>query len=540
MREWSRFQDAPLGIKGLDRALGAFDMFVLHDQHGDMDEIAQTLDDLAARFRAEHAAGGSSDPDRAFDELSTRDKAVALVRWVRANSLAGMDDPPANYRNLRNCLIGQALCDPSHPSLPIISSAIYCCLAERVGLMAACCAFPSHVHAAVFAPPGRDLDGQPSAREGGTTEKMFLDPYGCDDEVTVRDLRERLAEFGWLSDGGDVFLTASPAAVIVQRTAQNIKSTYVAAQHPQNGGAGEGGRELLALRAGDPELNLQAAVYAALWAGLLITPASSFHWDDNLGGFLTLFAKHFSEDAWIVERHLLPLYDAFVNATPPNPHHAHHAHHHAHVQQEQQAGGEAQAQQRRGWENVHEALAIARNLDARRPAAQRRYTQDIRDAVRHRVGQVFRHRRYGYVAIINGWAVGGVGSLPTPNTMSMQETLDQIEDTGGAHQSRQAAGPGAGTAEAVAFKPAFYTCLCVRYPLPSYYVMSVQHADDPGASCRRATVDRHVVAQANVEIITDPALIPEELFFLAGKFFKRFDRETCTFVSNVKEFYPDD
>jgi F-box protein 21 len=48
------------------------------------------------------------------------------------------------------------------------------------------------------------------------------------------------------------------------------------------------------------------------------------------------------------------------------------------------------------------------------------------------------------------------------------------------------------------------------------------------------------VAQENIQIITDPNLIPDSLFYLAGKFFKRFDRETCTFVSNVKEYYPDD
>lgn len=53
-------------------------------------------------------------------------------------------------------------------------------------------------------------------------------------------------------------------------------------------------------------------------------------------------------------------------------------------------------------------------------------------------------------------------------------------------------------------------------------------------------MDRLRVAQENIEIVTDPDLIPESLFFLAGKFFKRFDRESCTFVSNIKEFYPDD
>lgn len=26
----------------------------------------------------------------------------------------------------------------------------------------------------------------------------------------------------------------------------------------------------------------------------------------------------------------------------------------------------------------------------------------------------------------------------------------------------------------------------------------------------------------------------------AGKFFKKFNRETCTFTSNIKEYFPDD
>lgn len=57
---------------------------------------------------------------------------------------------------------------------------------------------------------------------------------------------------------------------------------------------------------------------------------------------------------------------------------------------------------------------------------------------------------------------------------------------------------------------------------------------------RRPNCDRLRLAQDTIEIITDPSLIPQQLFFLAGKFFKRFDPETCTFVSNIKEFYPDD
>jgi len=53
-------------------------------------------------------------------------------------------------------------------------------------------------------------------------------------------------------------------------------------------------------------------------------------------------------------------------------------------------------------------------------------------------------------------------------------------------------------------------------------------------------VDRLRVDQENMELVTDPDLIPEELIYMAGKFFKRFDRDICTFVSNIKESYPDD
>lgn len=50
----------------------------------------------------------------------------------------------------------------------------------------------------------------------------------------------------------------------------------------------------------------------------------------------------------------------------------------------------------------------------------------------------------------------------------------------------------------------------------------------------------HVVAEDNIERICDADLITDDTFPLAGKYFKRFDRDTCTFVSNIKEQYPDD
>jgi F-box protein 21 len=49
-----------------------------------------------------------------------------------------------------------------------------------------------------------------------------------------------------------------------------------------------------------------------------------------------------------------------------------------------------------------------------------------------------------------------------------------------------------------------------------------------------------VIAEENVELIDDPELVLGTPFIYAGKFFKRFDPETCRFISNLKEQYPDD
>jgi len=39
IQEWTKHQDMRLDFEGLDRALGAFDMFVLHQDETDMDEV---------------------------------------------------------------------------------------------------------------------------------------------------------------------------------------------------------------------------------------------------------------------------------------------------------------------------------------------------------------------------------------------------------------------------------------------------------------------------------------------------------------------
>ncbi|KAK3376009.1 hypothetical protein B0T24DRAFT_617763 [Lasiosphaeria ovina] len=468
---WAEYQGAPLSARGLDRALGAFDMFVLHDQPQDLEYISESFDRLAREFRQEHPG---------CEEMCTRQRALSLVQWLRANNLTSMDSPERNYRNLRNCFIGQALSDEAHPSLPIISSAIFCCVAERLGMTSSCCAFPSHVHAAVFAPPGMNLDGAEEENPNKELETMYLDPYSSDYEVTPSDLRLRLVEFGWTL-GTDAFLKPSPVSIIVQRTAQNIKATYTEVQTLAD-------REddivrdieMKRLRTGHPDLNLETAAYAAVWAELMMKQTTALHWDNNLESFLNRFALSWSEDAWIVEKYLAPLYDRFVRSQPnPRP--------------------------RVGWENVREILGMLKNLDNRPPTVSRRYTEEIHSRVLYKIGQVFRHKRYQYVGVINGWAANGTASLPTPHHLVDEDPEEEGEASDVDDPTQR-----------------------VRRRSKTYY------------TCLRPTIDRLRVDQDNIEIITDPSLIPNALFYLAGKFFKKFDSSTCTFISNIKEYYPDD
>lgn len=50
----------------------------------------------------------------------------------------------------------------------------------------------------------------------------------------------------------------------------------------------------------------------------------------------------------------------------------------------------------------------------------------------------------------------------------------------------------------------------------------------------------NIIAADNIELIDDFRDTDGNMFPMAGKFFRRFDPESCRFVSNMKEQYPDD
>lgn len=336
------------------------------------------LDDMAGRFLA-------GNPD--VPALSTRDKALALWTWVRANNLTGLTDPIRNFQNLRNCLIGQALRHAEHESIPLISNAIYCCLAARVGLNAQCCPFPNHIFTAVFARPGFALDGKPLQDPDAPPQTMYLDAYSDHGEMSTPGVQSLLAQLGG-GASAETFLAPLSTVAMVLKTAQHIKSTFARilelqdAAHP----------ELSQLLRGNSAMNVEAAQYSAQWAVLMLTPPDTFEWDDRLASFLRGFAGAWPEDAWLVEKYLRPM----SNSTRPL-----------------RAGFGRHVN--RGLGDPWEHWRLVRVQDDLQPTVFRR-NAGTNQMVPFRIGQVFRHRRYGWKGVITGWSDQGRRRVPVPTT----------------------------------------------------------------------------------------------------------------------------
>ena len=129
------------------------------------------------------------------------------------------------YRDLQNNYIGIALQDPDHPSLPLISVAIFCGVAQRLGLNAHCCGFPNHVHAIIYPISGETLDGRRPTEIPDLQTPMYLDPYRSDLEVPVEHLRTQLVAWGVNTGDFHRFLGDSSIRNIVLRTSRNILTT---------------------------------------------------------------------------------------------------------------------------------------------------------------------------------------------------------------------------------------------------------------------------------------------------------------------------
>lgn len=105
IEKWSRLQKKQM--VRLEEVLGSYDLFVLAGRKGDLSDIDAEFDRIARLIR-------ERDPE--FDDLTIRQKAVQIARWLRSEQLVGNPDEE-NYHALRNNFISIALFDEVHTSL---------------------------------------------------------------------------------------------------------------------------------------------------------------------------------------------------------------------------------------------------------------------------------------------------------------------------------------------------------------------------------------------------------------------------------------
>ncbi|KAL8832412.1 MAG: hypothetical protein Q9191_000284 [Dirinaria sp. TL-2023a] len=433
VQEWARLRDGQ--HVSLEKALEAFDMFVVDDPKEDLDGVSGRLNDIAHRLRI-------AEPE--LDDQTPRQRAVSIATFLRSQKFTGIKDE-TQYHALPHNFLGIALQHEEHQCLPLVNVAIFCCVAQRLGLDAQPCGFPFHVYAIVKAPLGSDLDGR-HLDEKSEPPTMYMDPWNSSAETSMSELIDRLKAMH--ADPADyrVLLGVSSTADIVRRTARNIINSVRALSHAAGGFSA-------------PSIfpSLDGAFYGAVWALLMLPEGPEAQVNDQRDRYITSLIEHlervFHLDVPLFEKYVLPLFRF-------REYHA----------------------------QIRSALQDIRIEDSKPIEPKRRPTAAV-DTVQFKIGQVFRHKRYHYQAIIFGWDVECEAGDLWVAQMGVQ-TLPR-----GRHQ---------------AFYHVKVTDRSVRY-----------------------------VAEENIEPLITEHIDPD-LMAMAGQYFKRWDDVSKVFVSNIKDQYPDD
>ncbi|KAL8711119.1 MAG: hypothetical protein Q9220_004500 [cf. Caloplaca sp. 1 TL-2023] len=377
---WFKLKDG--GPVSLEKALAAFDHFVLQDRVGDFEEykwshahqVSVHLDQIAHSILLQT-------PD--ILEATPRRRAQDIARHLLENQYVGVTDS-SHYRDLQNNFIGVALQNANRSALPLISVGIYCAVSKRLGLNVQPCGFPFHVYAIVKPMDGQNVDGR---RVEGVSEPqvMYMDPFRSDKEVAKDDLRAQLRALGVLPGDHELLLGTCTVADMVRRAARNIIGSVQSTPHLQDRGAAASFHRL------EPD----SALYSALWA-LLILPEDNAPMVQRaryLPYILDHLEKQFLVDVHLVEKFVLPLFKGSQH-----------------------------------WAQLWQAVRAMRASDTM-PKQVKPRTSDTDKHVHYTVGHVFRHKRYSYQGVITGWDV----ECAAGETWMSQMGVDRLSR--GRHQS---------------------------------------------------------------------------------------------------------
>ncbi|KAL5339254.1 Hemimethylated DNA-binding protein YccV like-domain-containing protein [Aspergillus crustosus] len=426
--EWVSLRDGD--EVSLAKAVGAFDLFIPESGFGNFDEIIDRLEEIVSSFTMDHSN---------IHDLSPRNKASAIATHLRTHNLTGIE-PQREYHCLEHNFLGVALEDPRHNSLPLVSAVIYCHIAQTLGLNARPCGFPFHVHVIVQPPTGIDMDGNVLGSET-QGEPIYMDPFRSNEETPISDMKTQLNFLGASSIEQSAFLGESRTSEIALRCSKNILNSLQ--------------RMNQFVDANLVRVDISCARYAALWSSLLLSnplrPAELRH---HLLWLMELLATDFPYDIYLIEQYIAPMFHGTLE-----------------------------------FEHIMESLHVIRAVDEIPKQVKLRNPEH--KSVNYHIGQIFRHRRYNYTAIITGWdAECGAGEQ-----WMRRMGVDQLQS--GRHQS---------------FYHVIVEDKSVRY-----------------------------VAEENVHLLTsDISELPPLLVAVAGKYFKRWDSLSKTFVSNIRDEYPDD
>jgi F-box protein 21 len=320
-------------------------------------------------FRLDKIASDLMEASPDLEKQKPRQKALTLAAYLRAHNLTGLKDL-RDYHALQNNFIGRALYSDEHSSLPLISTAIFCSVAKRINLDARPCGFPFHVYSIVKPPNGFDIDGNPWCSDLGDAKIMYMDPFRTDEEIPVEYLRTQFTAIGASADVEAFVMGPALITEIVLRCARNIL-TSVRDTHQHSVGRN-------AFNGTTDQTDREGAFYSALWASLLL--GASLDGNDDpvlpilqrrtfLPHIVEYFETYFPTDASLVEQYIVPLFE--------------------------NVGEHAQ---------LRDAIRVTRAGDAM-PKQIKPRKKEISQQVRYKVGQVFQHKRYDYVAVITGWDV---------------------------------------------------------------------------------------------------------------------------------------
>lgn len=386
-----------------------------------------------------------------IDDLSPRKKAVIIADHLRNNKWIGIQGD-RNYHSLDHMFLGVSLYSGNRNSVPLISAVIFCYVARQFDLRAAPCSYPFHVHALVRPAPGLDLDGNPlpesSDPDGGEPSRLthlYMDPFNSSEPISLSMLETQLKFIAPSATPAHTatYLSAATPRDLIVRTAHNILASP---SHYE----------------GPPlyPINPNLATYAALFSLVVLPVAPTAH-PAQLRQHLAVLTQHFLEyfdlDINLFETRVLPL----TRHLPDS-----HAYRHL----------------------------IAQLKDSDHESRPPKYHSDPRNSVvTYSVGQVFRHRRRGYLAVIYGWD-------PYCRMQENWITMNQVDRL--PHGRNQ----------------------------PFYNVL----VEDEST---------RYVAEENIDLLR-PSEHSEDLVntfpIEIGKWFKRYDPDTGTFVSNVRDEYPED